>query len=197
MKKSLILFLVFFGLNSIYLHAANKLYEKIDLFGKQLAMHIAASNPMALSSDLIGTDIIKKCGEKHILSLKPIFYTSKDSVVQIACHENIFGLKKLYELCEFSAKVFHPLKVGRVIARPFLGDNSGTFFRTKNRKDYTFPPPNKTLCDLVVENNRSCHAIGKIADIFSNRGISTSVSGLSDDALFYKMIDVIKKAKFC
>ena len=142
-----------------------------------------------------GTEIIKKCGEEHILSLKPIFYTSKDSVVQIACHENIFGLKKLYELCEFSAKVFHPLKVGRVIARPFLGDNSGTFFRTKNRKDYTFPPPNKTLCDLVVENNRSCHAIGKIADIFSNRGISTSVSGLSDDALFYKMIDVIKKAK--
>ena len=142
-----------------------------------------------------GTEIIKKYGEEHILSLKPIFYTSKDSVVQIACHENIFGLKKLYELCEFSAKVFHPLKVGRVIARPFLGDNSGTFFRTKNRKDYTFPPPNKTLCDLVVENNRSCHAIGKIADIFSNRGISTSVSGLSDDALFYKMIDVIKKAK--
>ena len=142
-----------------------------------------------------GTEIIKKCGEEHILSLKPIFYTSKDSVVQIACHENIFGLKKLYELCEFSAKVFHPLKVGRVIARPFLGDNSGTFFRTKNRKDYTFPPPNKTLCDLVMENNRSCHAIGKIADIFSNRGISTSVSGLSDDALFYKMIDVIKKAK--
>ena len=142
-----------------------------------------------------GTEIIKKYGEEHILSLKPIFYTSKDSVVQIACHENIFGLKKLYELCEFSAKVFHTLKVGRVIARPFLGDNSGTFFRTKNRKDYTFPPPNKTLCDLVVENNRSCHAIGKIADIFSNRGISTSVSGLSDDALFYKMIDVIKKAK--
>ena len=142
-----------------------------------------------------GTEIIKKYGEEHILSLKPIFYTSKDSVVQIACHENIFGLKKLYELCEFSAKVFHPLKVGRVIARPFLVDNSGTFFRTKNRKDYTFPPPNKTLCDLVVENNRSCHAIGKIADIFSNRGISTSVSGLSDDALFYKMIDVIKKAK--
>ena len=142
-----------------------------------------------------GTEIIKKYGEEHILSLKPIFYTSKDSVVQIACHENIFGLKKLYELCEFSAKVFHPLKVGRVIARPFLGDNSGTFFRTKNRKDYTFPPPNKTLCDLVVENNRSCHAIGKIADIFSHRGISTSVSGLSDDALFYKMIDVIKKAK--
>ena len=142
-----------------------------------------------------GTEIIKKYGEEHILSLKPIFYTSKDSVVQIACHENIFGLKKLYELCEFSAKVFHPLKVGRVIARPFLGDNSGTFFRTKNRKDYTFPPPNKTLCDLVVENNRSCHAVGKIADIFSNRGISTSVSGLSDDALFYKMIDVIKKAK--
>ena len=130
-----------------------------------------------------------------IIHGSPIFYTSKDSVVQIACHENIFGLKKLYELCEFSAKVFHPLKVGRVIARPFLGDNSGTFFRTKNRKDYTFPPPIKTLCDLVVENNRSCHAIGKIADIFSNRGISTSVSGLSDDALFYKMIDVIKKAK--
>ena len=108
-----------------------------------------------------GTEIIKKYGEEHILSLKPIFYTSKDSVVQIACHENIFGLKKLYELCEFSAKVFHPLKVGRVIARPFLGDNSGTFSEQKIEK-IIHSSPNKTLCDLVVENNnRSCHAIGK------------------------------------
>ena len=142
-----------------------------------------------------GTEIIKKCGEEHILSLKPIFYTSKDSVVQIACHENFFGLKRLYELCEFSAKIFHPMKVGRVIARPFLGDEIKSFYRTKNRKDYTLPPPNKTLCDLVVENNRSCHAIGKIADIFSNRGITTSISGLSDDDLFNEMINVIKKAK--
>ena len=142
-----------------------------------------------------GTEIIKKFGNEHILSLKPIFYTSRDSVVQIACHEKYFGLEKLYKLCQFSAEVFHPLKVGRVIARPFLGSKVNNFYRTKNRKDYTLPPPNKTLCDLVLENNRSCHAIGKISDIFSHRGISTSISGLSDDTLFNEMIKVIKKAK--
>ena len=142
-----------------------------------------------------GTEIIKKFGKEHILSNKPIFYTSRDSVVQIACHEKHFGLEKLYKLCQVSAKVFHPLKVGRVIARPFLGSTVNNFYRTKNRKDYTLPPPNKTLCDLVLDNNRSCHAIGKISDIFSHRGISTSISGYSDDILFDEMIKIIKKAK--
>ena len=142
-----------------------------------------------------GTEIIKKFGKEHILSQKPIFYTSRDSVVQIACHEKYFGLEKLYQLCQFSAEVFHPLKVGRVIARPFLGSKDNNFSRTNNRKDYTLPPPNKTLCDLVLENNRSCHSIGKISDIFSHRGISTSISGLSDDILFDEMIKVIQKAK--
>ena len=142
-----------------------------------------------------GTEIIKKFGKEHILSNKPIFYTSRDSVVQIACHEEHFGLEKLYKLCQVSAKVFHPLKVGRVIARPFLGSTVNNFYRTKNRKDYTLPPPNKTLCDLVLDNNRSCHAIGKISDIFSHRGISTSISGYSDDILFDEMIKIIKKAK--
>ena len=142
-----------------------------------------------------GTEIIEKYGKEHIITQKPIFYTSKDSVVQIACHEKIFGLEKLYKLCEFSAKIFHPLKVGRVIARPFLGDDIHNFCRTKNRKDYTLAPPEKTLCDIVVENNRSCHAIGKISDIFSKRGISTSISGLGDDFLFDEMINIIKRAK--
>ena len=142
-----------------------------------------------------GTEIIKKFGKEHIISQKPIFYTSRDSVVQIACHEKYFGLEKLYKLCQFSAEVFHPLKVGRVIARPFLGSAVKNFYRTNNRKDYTLPPPNKTLCDLVLENKRSCHAIGKISDIFAHRGISTSISGYSDDILFDEMIKVIKKAK--
>ncbi len=139
-----------------------------------------------------GTDIIKIFGKDHILSMKPIFYTSSDSVVQIACHEKYFGLKKLYKLCEFAAQIFHPLKVGRVIARPFLGEEKNTFYRTKNRKDYTIPPPSKTLCDIVLDNNRSCHALGKISDIFSNRGISTSINGLSDDLLFNELINIIK-----
>ena len=164
---------------------------------KQISLII---NKFALSGILgnchsSGTEIIKKFGNEHILSLKPIFYTSRDSVVQIACHEKYFGLEKLYKLCQFSAEVFHPLKVGRVIARPFLGSKVNNFYRTKNRKEYTLPPPNKTLCDLVLENNRTCHAIGKISDIFSHRGISTSISGLSDDTLFNEMIKVIKKAK--
>ena len=142
-----------------------------------------------------GTEIIREFGELHITSLKPIIYTSVDSVVQIACHEEHFGLHKLYELCRESAKIFHPMMVGRVIARPFLGKDKNSFYRTNNRKDYTIPPPKPTICEIVTGSGRSCHAIGKISDIFANRGISTSVSGMSDDRLFDEMLNIVNTAQ--
>ena len=138
-----------------------------------------------------GIEIIKEFGEKHVRTLEPIFYTSVDSVVQIACHEEHFGLKKLYDLCEESAKIFHPMMVGRIIARPFIGNDKDSFYRTNNRKDYTIPPPNPTVCELLTRNGGACHAIGKISDIFAKKGISTSVSGMTDDMLFDEMLKAI------
>ena len=142
-----------------------------------------------------GTEIIKEIGESHIATGYPIFYTSADSVVQIAAHETKFGLKKLYELCEVATQVFHPMRVNRIIARPFVGNSTINFERTKNRKDYVIPPTGMTLCDRVVKAGKKCHAIGKISDIFAQRGISTSVSGMSDDQLFIEMLNVFETSE--
>ena len=138
-----------------------------------------------------GTEIIKEFGDQHVDTLHPIFYTSADSVVQIACHEEHFGLEKLYQLCQVSAEEFHPMMVGRIIARPFLGDSSSGFYRTNNRKDYTIAPPKPTICEHLINNGRICHGIGKISDIFANKGISTSISGLNDDMLFDEMLNLV------
>tara|TARA_X000001036_G_scaffold439790_1_gene492345 strand:+ start:1737 stop:2951 length:1215 start_codon:yes stop_codon:yes gene_type:complete len=138
-----------------------------------------------------GTEIIKEFGDQHVSTLNPIFYTSADSVVQIACHEEHFGLEKLYHLCQVSAEEFHPMMVGRVIARPFLGDSSSGFYRTNNRKDYTISPPKPTICEHLINDGRICHGIGKISDIFANKGISTSISGMDDDRLFDEMLNLI------
>ena len=138
-----------------------------------------------------GTEILKEFGDQHVETLHPIFYTSTDSVVQIACHEEHFGLEKLYQLCQVSAKEFHPMMVGRVIARPFLGDSSSGFYRTNNRKDYTIAPPKPTICEHLINGGRICHGIGKISDIFANKGISTSISGMDDDRLFDEMLNLI------
>ncbi|MDA4629682.1 phosphopentomutase, partial [Escherichia coli] len=86
-------------------------------------------------------------GEEHIRSGKPIFYTSTDSVIQIAAHEQHFGLDRLYDLCVLVRELVDPLNIGRVIARPFVGETTQTFERTGNRRDYSVPPPEPTLLD--------------------------------------------------
>ena len=141
-----------------------------------------------------GEEIINEFGEEHLNSRHPIVYTSADSVLQIAAHETYFGLDRLYRTCELAAEIFNDLKVQRIIARPFLGNNKNEFFRTKNRKDFISPPPIQTLCDKVIESGKKCFGIGKISDIFGHRGISDSVSGMSDDKLFNEMLDIIAKA---
>ena len=124
-----------------------------------------------------GTDIIDREGPEHLRTGWPICYTSVDSVLQIAAHEEQFGLDRLLRLCAAVAPMLHSMKVGRVIARPFVGDAETGFQRTQNRKDFAIAPPAPTLLDQVKAAGRSVQAIGKIGDIFSMRGIDTVTKG--------------------
>lgn len=126
-----------------------------------------------------GTEILDRLGGAHLRSGWPICYTSVDSVLQIAAHEEAFGLERLYALCREVADMVHPMRVGRVIARPFLG-REGEFMRTPNRRDYAIDPPGRTLLDAARDAGRVTHAVGKIGDIFSRRGIDHLHKGKSD-----------------
>jgi phosphopentomutase len=141
-----------------------------------------------------GMDILKQMASKHMLSQYPICYTSADSVFQIAAHESIIPLKKLYSLCEIARELLNEYKIGRVIARPFLG-KEGSFYRTSNRKDYTTPPHASTLLDQLVLAQREVHAIGKIADIFAHRGITHTIKASGHDALFDATLKSMEHAK--
>ncbi len=130
-----------------------------------------------------GMPVIRRFGAEHIATGKPILYTSADSVLQIAAHETRFGIDRLYETCSIAAGIVHPLRVGRVIARPFTGETPETFVRTANRRDLAIPPPEPTILDRVVAAGGRTHAVGKIGDIFAHRGITTLAKGKDDMAL--------------
>jgi len=130
-----------------------------------------------------GTEIIDRLGAEHLRTGWPICYTSADSVFQIAAHEEVFGLERLVSLCRDLAPRLHGMKVGRAIARPFVG-GPGDFRRTGNRRDFAIAPPAPTLLDWVQGAGRVTHAVGKIGDIFSHRGISHLHKGKDDAALF-------------
>jgi phosphopentomutase len=130
-----------------------------------------------------GVPVIAEHCEAHLRTGWPICYTSADSVFQIAAHEEAFGLDRLLRLCADLAPQLHAMKVGRVIARPFTG-TCGEFRRTANRRDFAIAPPAPTLLDWVAEARRATHAIGKIGDIFSGRGIGKLWKGKSDLDLF-------------
>ena len=133
-----------------------------------------------------GTEILARLGAEHISSGLPIFYTSADSVFQIACNEESFGLGRLYELCQTAREVLDQSewKVGRVIARPFSGPPGGPFQRTGNRHDYAVPPPAPTLLQRISESGRDVIGIGKIADIYAHVGITEEVRASGHDALW-------------
>ncbi len=126
-----------------------------------------------------GTEVIARLGARHVQTGWPICYTSADSVLQIAAHEELFGLDRLYRLCQDVAAMVHPMRLGRVIARPFTG-TEGAFTRTPNRRDYAIAPPGDTILDLAAGAGRMTHAVGKIGDIFSHRGIGRLHKGKSD-----------------
>ncbi|WP_424944050.1 phosphopentomutase [Aliiroseovarius crassostreae] len=130
-----------------------------------------------------GTAILDALGEEHMRTGQPIVYTSVDSVVQIAAHEETFGLERLVTLCEDIAPMVHKMNVGRVIARPFVGTGAGAFTRTTNRRDFAITPPSPTLCDWVGAAGGTTHAIGKIGDIFAHRGIDTLKKGADRDLM--------------
>jgi len=135
-----------------------------------------------------GTEIIKQLGEAHLKTLKPICYTSADSVFQVAAHEDAFGLARLYEVCAAAKRLLQPLNIARVIARPFTGHEAADFRRTAGRRDYTTPPPAKTLLDRIVAKGGQVIGIGKIADIFAHRGITRTVKGDDNMALFDRLL---------
>ena len=140
-----------------------------------------------------GTEIINKHGDEHVASGKPILYTSADSVLQIAAHEEAFGLERLYAMCEAAYELVKPYNIGRVIARPFLGTN-GNYTRTSNRHDYAVAPPAPTLLDHVKNDGGEVIALGKISDIFAAQGVSRVVKGKDNMALFDALLNVADEA---
>lgn len=142
-----------------------------------------------------GVPVIKEFGAEHIASGKPILYTSADSVLQIAAHETHFGLERLLDLCRITAELVHPMKVGRVIARPFIGEAPGDFTRTANRRDLALPPPAPTLLDQVCAAGGQVHAVGKISDIFAGHGISHSAKGADDAANIDLTLEAMDRAQ--
>ncbi|MTI70213.1 MAG: phosphopentomutase [Firmicutes bacterium] len=143
--------------------------EVIDKFEKTIGTKILGNKPAS------GTKIIEELGNKHMETGYPIVYTSADSVFQIAAHEEVISVKKLYEMCEVAREILKGKHgVGRVIARPFIGE-SGNFKRTSRRHDYSLKPKHETMLDSIKNKNYEVKAVGKIVDIYSGQGITQSV----------------------
>ena len=139
-----------------------------------------------------GTAIIDEFGAEHVRTGKPIGYTSVDSVFQIAAHEEAFGLERLYEVCRIARRLCDPLKIGRVIARPFVGSPETGFTRTGHRKDFSAPPPDETLLDILSHAGRAVATIGKIGDIFAHRGTGQEIKAHGNDANFAAALDAFR-----
>jgi len=140
-----------------------------------------------------GTEIIARLGKQHQATGFPIIYTSADSVLQIAAHEKYFGLERLYKVCEIARVVVDEYKIGRVIARPFSGEE-GAYQRTANRRDYTTPPFADTLLDKLKDAQHRVFALGKVADIFAHRGVTDVIHGADNNELFDLTIATMQNA---
>ncbi|MFI5181250.1 MAG: phosphopentomutase [Thermoanaerobaculia bacterium] len=143
--------------------------EVIEPFEKAVGKKVLHNRPAS------GTEVIKEYGEEHLRSGRPIVYTSGDSVFQIAAHEKVVPVETLYRWCEIARKILvPPHRVGRVIARPFVGA-PGDFTRTHRRRDYSVPPTGPTVLDVCRGRGLSVHGIGKIEDLFVGQGLSSAV----------------------
>ncbi|TDR78352.1 phosphopentomutase [Paludibacterium purpuratum] len=141
-----------------------------------------------------GTEILDRLGEEHMKTGKPIFYTSADSVFQIACHEETFGLERLYQLCKITRELLEPYNIGRVIARPFVGTGRGQFARTGNRKDLAVEPPAPTVLKKLADAGGAVVSVGKIADIYAHVGITRAVKATGLDQLWDVTLDEVRQA---
>jgi len=139
-----------------------------------------------------GTEIIKVLGEEHVKTGKPIVYTSADSVFQIAAHEEVIPLDRLYEICEIARRILdREHKVGRVIARPFLGQ-PGAFYRTENRHDYAVPPPRENLLPALADEDLDVVCIGKIASIYDSLGVTQDLTAKNNEQSIDQTIKALK-----
>jgi phosphopentomutase len=139
-----------------------------------------------------GTEIIKELGEEHVRTGKPIVYTSADSVFQIAAHEEIIPVPQLYKMCETARRILDGEdRVGRVIARPFLGANAADFKRTENRHDYAVPPPPENLLPLLKDAGQDVVCIGKIASIYDSMGVTQEITAKNNQQVTDRTIDAI------
>ena len=141
-----------------------------------------------------GTTIVAELGDEHVRTGKPIVYTSADSVFQVACHEEAFGLERLYSLCDIARELVDDYKIGRVIARPFIGDSPDNYARTGNRRGLTTPPHAPTVLDKLVAKGGEVISIGKIADIYAHQGITKKVKASGNAALFDATLDAMREA---
>jgi phosphopentomutase len=139
-----------------------------------------------------GTAIIDEFGAEHVRTGRPILYTSVDSVLQIAAHEEAFRLERLYDLCRIARRLCDPYKIGRVIARPFVGTAEAGFKRTGNRKDFATPPPADTLLDILAKAGREVVTVGKIGDIFAHRATGREVKPHGNEACLTAALDAMR-----
>lgn len=159
----------------------------IDPFCAQIGRGILCNRPYS------GTQVIRDYGQAHLQSGKPIVYTSADSVFQIAAHVRVTPLETLYQYCRIAREILRgDYAVGRVIARPFDGD-APDFFRTPDRKDFSAPPPKKTVMDALCENGYEVFGVGKIGDIFAGRGLSHSFAVHGNDACMQQTLELQKR----
>ena len=142
-----------------------------------------------------GTQVIEDFGEEHIRSGKPIIYTSADSVVQIAAHETHFGLQRLYDVCKIARELTYAMNIGRVIARPFLGESAKTFARTGNRKDYAVTPPTPSLLKVLSDAGRDVVSVGKIGDIYAHVGTGREMKVSGNPILMQTTLDAMDSVK--
>jgi phosphopentomutase len=127
-----------------------------------------------------GTEILRQLGEEHCRTGRPIVYTSVDSVFQIAAHEEVISVDRLYDLCGIARRILDPFRICRVIARPFVGDGADGFRRTAGRRDFSLEPNGTTLLDRMAAAGLEVYGIGKIRDIFAGRGITSAVGSSSN-----------------
>ena len=159
----------------------------IEAFEKAIGHKCIGNKPAS------GTAILDELGAEHMKNLTPIVYTSADSVFQIACHEELFPPEKLYEFCRIAREMLQgELGVGRVIARPFIGE-PGNFTRTGNRRDFSLPPCGRTLADAVKEAGMESIGVGKIEDILAHQGLTQSDHAAGNPACMDSLISFMKQ----
>lgn len=162
--------------------------DVLDAFEQATRKDVLGNKPAS------GTEIIKELGLEHMQTGKPIVYTSADSVFQIAAHEDVISLEELYDMCEKARTILQgEHSVGRVIARPFIGDNPENFKRTHHRKDYPRTPDYSTMMQKLVESGKDVYSVGKIDDIFAHQGITKSNHVLSNIDSIKAMLEFLSK----